>query len=211
MAITKFWSTFVEKGHFYCLYAGRGVYLFHITCHIICSIFFHNGKKKYNMKTTQDQIKHHVQPKKKKKRRRYHWRNPCRLLDQPWAAEQGFSRRQMPVEAAGDGLSCHKPASRQAVLLPCRWTEGPHNDNRKTHLSSEKVTNELIHAAYKLFTTTLTPLKTNSKVNFKYRDPEPPVLSPSACKTFCNRTDVSLASAPLLNWLGHLGLLFYYL
>lgn len=58
--------------------------------------------------------------------------------------------------------------SRQLAAMPLN--RGSCNDNRKTHLSSEKVTNELIHAAYKLFTTTLTLLKTSSKVNFKYRD-----------------------------------------
>lgn len=35
------------------------------------------------------------------------------------------------------------------------------------------MTNELIHAGYKLFTTTLIPLKTNSKVNFKHRPGRP--------------------------------------
>lgn len=127
-------------------------------------------------------------------------------MDQHWAAEQGC---QQKTNASGGWKETGCPATSQpAALLLCRWTEGPCNDNRKTRLSSEKVTNELIHAAYKLFTTTLTPLKTNSEINFKYRDREPPVLSASARKTFCNQTDTSLSSVPLLNSLGCLGLLF---
>lgn len=66
-----------------------------------------------------------------------------------------------------------KAANCQAVILLGGWTEGSSNDNHKTHLKSEKVTNELIHAGYKLFTTTLIPLKTNSKVNFKHRPGQP--------------------------------------
>lgn len=66
-----------------------------------------------------------------------------------------------------------KAANCQAVILLSGWTEGSSNDNHKTHLKSEKVTNELIHAGYKLFTTTLIPLKTNSKVNFKHRPGRP--------------------------------------
>lgn len=199
-AITKFLRTFEEKSHFYCLYASRGFYLFHITCHIIFSILFHNKKKNPTWK------QHNIKPNItcKKKEISYPWKKPCRLSDHCWAPESGFQQ-----QTDQSGLCQHKPGSHRAVLLSCLWTEDPCNDNHKTHLSSEKVTNELIHAAYKLFTTTLNPLKTNGKANFKYREQEPPVLSASACKTFCTATDTSLASAPLLKSLKCLDLLFH--
>lgn len=168
--------------------------------------------EKRNTTWKQHKIKPNItynQKKKKRKIKKLSLEKPLQVTGPAMGSRVGVSvedKGQWRLE--GDGLSCHKPASYRAVLLQCRWTEGPCNDNRKTHLSSEKVTNELIHAAYKLFTTTLTPLKTNSKVNFKYRNPEPPVLLASACKTFCNQTDTSPASAPLLNSLQRLGLLF---
>ena len=74
----------------------------------------------------------------------------------------------------GEQAAWQQAANCQTVILLRGWTEGSSNDNHKTHLKSEKVTNELIHAAYKLFTTTLIPLKTNSKVNFKHRHRWPP-------------------------------------
>lgn len=75
------------------------------------------------------------------------------------------------ADLKGSRLPDDKAANCQTVILRGGWTEGSSNDNHKTHLKSEKVTNELIHAGYKLFTTTLIPLKTNSKVNFKHRQP----------------------------------------
>lgn len=86
---------------------------------------------------------------------------------------EGFNEIQKQRRPAGSSVS-HKAANCQTVILVGGWTEGSSNDNHKTHLKSEKVTNELIHAGYKLFTTTLIPLKTNSKVNFKHRQHQPP-------------------------------------
>lgn len=98
--------------------------------------------------------------------------------DSPWPgtgqARQGFNETQKPAQTwRGTGGPDDKAANCQAVILLGGWTEGSSNDNHKTHLKSEKVTNELIHAGYKLFTTTLIPLKTNSKVNFKHRPGQP--------------------------------------
>lgn len=82
-------------------------------------------------------------------------------------AREGFNEIQKPTQTwrgtGGPSNNC------QTVILLRGWTEGSSNDNHKTHLKSEKVTNELIHTGYKLFTITLIPLKTNSKVNFKHR------------------------------------------
>lgn len=191
-AVTKFVRTSEKKSHFYCLYTSRGFYLFHITCHIIFNILFHNKKTPPTWKQHNNKPNNTCKNSKK----------PCRLLEHCWQQGWGFSSTQ-----ASRGCA-RQPLSRPLSCLP---TEDPCNDNHKPHLSSEKVTNELIHTAYKLFTTTLNPLKTNGKVNFKYREQEPPVLSASACKSFCNATDTSLASAPLLKSLKCLDLLFYYL
>lgn len=88
-------------------------------------------------------------------------------LDETNGRERGLKAK---AALKWDSLLYYKQANCQTVILPCGWTEGPCNDKHQTHLNSEKVTNELIHPAYKLFTTMLTPLKTNRKVNFKLRN-----------------------------------------